>query len=269
MKYYFNLNFLLCSISINFENFESVYIEFFKKIYAVYFEDHPTYNCNHYQVSLHQNGNHFDFSGNIYEIKDLYNIIHFIVCDSICSSCNKQNLMVLHASSFMLNNKSVLLSGIKSSGKTTTLLFFLKNGAVYTGDEIVVVSSSGIIPYQLPLRAKKSTIDFLKKQFSYEYEYHSLPYNISEKKQYLSLSRGIASQKIESWIKCDSLLFLNEGNSMQNLKSLTEYEAANRLLRCIRNKGSISSGLSLLKEAKLYSTDFSVHLDELKRLLSE
>jgi len=191
MRRSFNLRFSCCTINISFENFEYEYIEFFKKIYSPYLEDNLGHNEFCYHTTLKKYGNEFTTIPNIssngtQDIKDLYNIIHYIICNTICSSCNEQNLLVLHASSFIFNDRLVLLAGTKSSGKTTTLLYFLMNGTTYVGDEIVVVSSDGVIPYQLPLRAKINTIEYLRKQFHYEFKYISLPYKIDTKKQYLS-----------------------------------------------------------------------------------
>jgi hypothetical protein len=272
MRRSFNLRFSCCNINICFECFEDEYVEFFKKIYSSYLEDQPTQIKYLYNTLLTKSGDQFTVSPNItstdiQDIKDLYNIIHSIICNSICSSCNEQNLIVLHASSFIFNDKFVLLSGTKSSGKTTALLYFLINGATYTGDEIVVVSSNGIMPYQLPLRAKINTIEYLRKQFHYEFKYFSLPFGINTKKQYLSGGNNFCAKKIDDWIKCDDIIFLNEDNSKCSLKTLTEFDAMNSLLRCVRNKGSISLGLPLIKGANLYSTDFSVPLDEVKNIL--
>ncbi len=272
MRLSFNLQFSCCTINICFECFEDEYVEFFKKIYSYYLEDQPTQTKYFYHTLFTKSRNQFTVSPNttsndIQNIKDLYNIIHSIICNSICSSCNEQNLIVLHASSFILNDKLILLSGTKSSGKTTALLYFLMNGATYTGDEIVVVSSNGIIPYQLPLRAKINTIEYLRKQFHYKFKYFSLPLGIDTKKQYLSRDNNFFTKKIDDWIKCDDIVFLNEDNSKYSLKSLTEFDAINSLLRCVRNKGSVSLALPLIKGANLYSTDFSVPLDEVKNIL--
>ena len=274
MRVSFNLTFSCCTINICFECFEDQYVEFFTRIYAPYLKDQSIQTQHLYNALLKKSENQFtvlynDSSNSIYGIEDLYNIIHFIVCNSICLSCNEQNLLVLHASSFIFNNKLVLLSGIKSSGKTTALLYFLMNGAAYTGDEIVIVSPNGIVPYQLPLRAKFNTIEYLRKQFHYEFKFFSLPSGINGKKQYLSQNNNYQTKKIDNWSRCSDIVFLNEGRIKYDLKSLTDFDAINSLLRCVRNKASISLALPLIKGANLYSTNFSVPFEVLKDMLCE
>lgn len=274
MRRSFNLIFSCCTINISFENFEDEYVEFFKKIYSPYLEDKPIQKDFCYHTLLTKNMHGFTIYPNIssnetQDIKDLYNVIHYIICNIICTSCNEQNLLVLHASSFILNDRLVLLAGTKSSGKTTALLYFLMNGATYVGDEIVVVSSEGVIPYQLPLRAKVNTIEYLRRQFQYEFKYISLPYGIDTKKQYLSSDNNFNRKKFESTAECHDIVFLNEDRSRYSLKLLTKFNAINSLLRCIRNKGSVSLGIPLIKGANVYSTDFSVPLDEVKNILCE
>ena len=61
---------------------------------------------------------------------------------------------------------------------------------------MVVISSDGIMPYQLPLRAKINTITFLKKQFNYEFKYHTLPFGINTKKQYLSSDNSFTDSNL-------------------------------------------------------------------------
>lgn len=274
MSHSFNLQFSCCTINICFEYFEDEYVEFFEKIYLSYLQDQPTQIKYLYHTLLTKCGDQFKIypnitSDDIQDIKDLYNIIHYVICNLICSSCNEEKLIVLHASSFIFNDKLVLFSGAKSSGKTTALMYFLMNGATYTGDEIVVVSSDGVMPYQLPLRAKINTIEYLRKQFQYEFKYLSLPSKINTKKQYLSRDNKFCIKKIDDWIKCDDIIFLNEDNSKYSLKTLAEFDAINSLLRCVRNKGPLSLGLSLIKGANRYSTDFSVPLNEVKNILCE
>ena len=270
----FYLDLPCCIVNICFEHFEDEYIDFFKKIYSAYLSNITPSRKHICSAVLKKNKNRFTVAGKTalnaeQDIENLYNIIHYIVCDSICRSCDEQGFVVLHASSFILNEKSVLLAGKKSSGKTTALLYFLMNGAIYTGDEVVVISSDGIMPYQLPLRAKINTITFLKKQFNYEFKYHTLPFGINTKKQYLSSDNSFRSKTIENWIKCDKIVFLNENYSRNSLKSLTQFEDVNSLLQCVRNKTPISSVLSLIKEANICSTDFSVSLDEVKSSIYE
>lgn len=273
MKRTYNLKFAICSLNICFDSFEEEYVEFFEKLYSPYIDNNSRGNSS-FTITLTKNdGSFFSISPNFtsaesHDIHSLYNIVHYLICNYICTYCDDHKLLVLHASSFYINEKLVLLAGVKSSGKTTTLLYFLKNGAIYAGDEIIVVSPNGVIPYQLPIRMKVNTAAYLSEKYNYKFNVFPLPTNINNKKQYVSDSNGFERILIYDWVKCDTLIFLNEGEKdTYQLKKINEFEAINGLLKCVRNKGDVAAIISLIKGANLYSADFSVPLDKMQETI--
>lgn len=62
------------------------------------------------------------------------------------------NNALIHASSFAYNNKATLIAAWAHTGKTSTLLTNIVNGAEYLGDDLSVISNKGTIkPFPSPI----------------------------------------------------------------------------------------------------------------------
>ncbi len=62
------------------------------------------------------------------------------------------DMALIHAGSFGLNNKNIVIAGWAHTGKTAMLLSALKRGAKFYGDDLSVVSGEGkLYPYTVPI----------------------------------------------------------------------------------------------------------------------
>jgi len=264
--------FMVCDIFFTFVGFSSEYIQFIRKIYNCFIT--PVSNTDNvaYTVKLVKQNNLFMiyprlFNNEYENIEDLFNFIHSIICKIVVNHSNAQGKIALHASSLLINERLVMFAGVKGSGKTTALLYFLKNGATYVGDEIAVIDSAGVYPFLLPIRVKNKTVDYLFRNFQYTYDFLELPNGIGNKRKYLSENNGFNTRKIDEPLNCDYIFFLNRGYLSQDLVQLSNYESIIYLLNCARNNSPILKANVILDSSKCYCTNFSINLSKLSELI--
>lgn len=74
-----------------------------------------------------------------------------LLSDIICLIFLRKGYVHLHASAFLYNNNGILVTGWSNGGKSDTLLSFANHGALYVGDELVMLSSDGSEMYGVPI----------------------------------------------------------------------------------------------------------------------
>jgi hypothetical protein len=79
-------------------------------------------------------------------------LLNFIVKPYLRGVLSKNGLAFIHASSFSKNDKATLLAAWAHTGKTSTLLRNIKDGAEYLGDDLSVIDRNGFIrPFPVPI----------------------------------------------------------------------------------------------------------------------
>lgn len=78
----------------------------------------------------------------------------------------------LHASGFEYNGKTIVVSAWGGTGKTNTLIEFLRRGAAYLGDDMLIIDRAGVVfPYPRPLNLFDYNIErfpFLRKHITFK-----------------------------------------------------------------------------------------------------
>lgn len=78
--------------------------------------------------------------------------INFIIKPLLRSVLLKNGLAFIHASSFCRKGKAVLMAAWAHTGKTSTLLSNVMNGAEYLGDDLSVIDKDGYVrPFPVPI----------------------------------------------------------------------------------------------------------------------
>lgn len=79
-------------------------------------------------------------------------IISFIIKPILRRVLINNNCALIHASSYSINDKATLIAAWAHTGKTSTLLSNIVNGAEYLGDDLSVITSNGTIkPFPSPI----------------------------------------------------------------------------------------------------------------------
>lgn len=260
--------FPLCSINIVFTDFHKDQITFLRTIYKAYLKDMEKTNAC-YTYSLTRNGSEFTVQSDYGDLQTerigkLYSYIHYIVIRCVCMSADKMGAMVLHSAALLINDRIVLFTGKKRAGKTTALLYFLKNGATYVGDEIVVISNEGVMPYCMPLKTRIDSIEFLYKQYEYEFSFLKLPAEIDTDKQYLDERNSFQLECLDEWRTCRYVVLLKGEGGSGEIQELNSFEAMRMMLPNVRNPRSGAFHMDYFENAVFLRSDFSVSLEKLK-----
>ena len=269
-EYY--LDFPCCIIKIEFKNFDKDIQNLFECLYGHYINSSLIFT--EYNVCLTKIGEKFLLTYDLvnevfsYYIHELCNVLHVVFCKIICQKCNENKRTILHAATFKYNDKNIILVGKKSSGKTTSLVYFLNNGAIYLGEEILEVSNKGIIPYALPIKIKSKSLDLLKESYRCNFQcVKQTPY-FDNKKFFLLFNDQFKYYKIDREICCDIIIFTNESYAIQSIRKLNKLESFGKLLKCIRNNIEIESISSLINKSEAYDVNFSNSLENLNDFIN-
>lgn len=199
-------------------------------------------------------------------IENLFNYLHYIICNQIVEDCRNNGYLVLHGAGIEYCGSTIVLMGAKSSGKTTLMLRCLQDGAVYLGDECLLIKDGNIKPLLMPVRMKQTTNIFLEDR-NIHFPVIDLPDGIDPKKRCIEWSSiHRASLSLEYPVKY--IFSLHESYGV-GVHQMSKEELIKNLFQNARNASSFSAILNLAshQDLKSFSIDFDFVWSEFQNMI--
>lgn len=112
------------------------------------------------EVAVYEILNGFQINYQPYQGCDLDNLRLFILGSSIAGILHQRNLIPLHASSFLVDELTVLITGDSGAGKSTTAYEFNRRGASLIADDVSVLNKELMIAPGYPqMKLWQSSLD--------------------------------------------------------------------------------------------------------------